>query len=193
MVTNLVKEQYRGSAWGGLIKPGVMKLLFSWCLMGLEHTKHLKSISWMEEKSKSACAHGRVPCMRPACRVWNPAAGAKSTEEFAGWEWHGQICDLKNDSCLFWTLVSFPVISRNRTTWDLKILLLLSFWNPWLISPGKRVRSTLTFLIPLPLHLLLPSTAILLLTVLEQLQGNSSSLYQNCFHKVRSKKAVNAW
>lgn len=45
MGTNLVKEQYRGSAWGGLIKPGVMKLPFSWCLTGLERTKHLKSIS----------------------------------------------------------------------------------------------------------------------------------------------------
>lgn len=42
--------------------------------------------------------------------------------------------------------------------------------------------ATLTFLTPLPLYLLLP-TAILLLVVLEQPQGNSSSPYQNCFHK----------
>lgn len=40
MVTSIVKEQYRGSAWGGLIRLGVMKLHFSWFLKRLEHNRH---------------------------------------------------------------------------------------------------------------------------------------------------------
>lgn len=52
--------------------------------------------------------------------------------------------------------------------------------------------ATLTFFTPFPLCLLLPA-AILLLVVLDQPQWNSSSPYQNCFHKVRSKEDVNAW